>query len=148
VSYATATPWARSPEWQHVARLLPDLVELLDAWAAAVLVPVSPEALHCVAHFRLPGDWVEMHNRLDSGGMNARAFTSAGEVVDNDGIYKAPPTDAPLSLHHISASAVVLVPEVGTLEVLANRAEYRFEGPHLLAMRATAQRIADLVNAV
>jgi hypothetical protein len=137
--------WAQSTEWQPVADELQRLVNDLDAWAAVVLVPIpSGEALKCAAHYRLPEDWVAMENRLDSGGMNARAFTTNSEVVDNDGQYAAPPTNEPLSAHRITSSAVVLIPDVGTLEVLANFDGYRFEEEQLQAMRKSAQHIALL----
>jgi hypothetical protein len=145
-SAPAADPWARSPEWQTVARELRALVEDLSAWAAVVLTPPSSgDALTCVAHYRLPEDWAALENRLDSGGMNARAFTTNCEVVDNDGVFVSPPGDEPTSEHRITASAVVLVPNTGTLEVLADSHGYRFEDEQLQRMRDSARRIASLV---
>jgi hypothetical protein len=140
--------WAKSSEWQPVAEELHRLTVALDAWASVVLTPLPyGEALKCAAHFRLPEDWAAMENRLDSGGMNARAFTTQTEVVDNERHYTGPPTDEPLSVHRITTSAVVLVEGVGTLEVLANTDEYRFEETHLESMRKSAELIASTARA-
>lgn len=143
----SAKPWAISNEWKPVAEELQRLTEALSAWASVVLIPMpSGEALKCAAHYQLPNDWAAMENRLDSGGMNARAFTTNSEVVDNDGQFQAPPTDKPLSEHLITSSAVVLVPDVGTLEVLANTEGYRFEEKQLQMMRDAADRIAEVAR--
>jgi hypothetical protein len=144
---STEAPWARSVAWKPVADELQHLTHDLEAWASVVLVPISSEALKCAAHYRLPEDWAEMENRLDSGGMNALAFTTNAEVIDNDGKYAAPPSEQPLSAHRITSSAVVPIPNVGTLEVLANAEGYRFEDRQMQRMRSTAKRIAMIVGA-
>lgn len=139
--------WARDRQWEPVAIALQRLTIELDAWAAVVLVPVPfADVLRCAAHYGLPEDWASVDNRLDSGGMNARAILTNSEVIDNDGEYPAPPTNEPLSAHVITSSAVVLVPNVGTLEVLANADGYRFEEEQLQIMRRAARSIATIAQ--
>lgn len=123
------------------------LTDALSAWASVVLIPKKTgDALYCAAHYRLPEDWAKLDNRFDSGSMNSRAYLNQKEVIDNDGEVTLPPTDQPVSEHRITASAVVLVPGIGTLEVLANTVGYRFEETQLQAMRDAATVIADLVT--
>jgi uncharacterized protein with HEPN domain len=133
--------------WPQVSALLEQLTRDLSAWAAVVLIPkTSNDALVCAAHYQLPEDWSKLDNPLDSGSMNARAFLSQTEVVDNDAEVTAPPADQEISFHPITASAVVIVPNVGTLEVLANTAGYRFEEKQLTAMREAAAQITRLID--
>jgi hypothetical protein len=123
------------------------LTDEISGWAAVVLIPKSSgEALYCAAHYQLPDDWAALDNRLDSGSMNATAYLSQEEQVDNDAKNTAPPTNQAVSYHSITASAVVLVPSIGTLEVLADRQGYRFGDKQLQAMRLTAAAISQLVS--
>lgn len=140
-------PYGATPQWDRVALFLMRLTHEISAWASVVLIPKpSGEALYCAAHYRLPADWARLDNRLDSSSMNARAFVNQQEVVDNEGDVTLPPTDQEVSRHRITASAVVLVPGVGTLEVLANTAGYRFDDSRLQTMRATAETVAQYVS--
>jgi hypothetical protein len=128
--------------WRSIVPELKRLTEDLSAWAAVVLIPKSEEALRCAAHYGLPADWGQSDNRLDSGSMNARAFLTQQEVVDNAGEVTAPPGEHEVSQHVITASAVVIVPNVGTLEVLANTSGYHFGDEQLQRMRECAQQVA------
>jgi peptide deformylase len=139
-------PFGITPEWERVALMLMKLTHELSAWSSVVLIPKpNNEALHCAAHYRLPDDWAKLDNRLDSGSMNARAYVSQQEIVDNRGDVTSPPSDGEVSFHQVTASAVVLIPGIGTLEVLADRDGYSFEETQLQAMREAAASIANYV---
>lgn len=141
-------PFGITPEWERIALLLMRLTHDLSAWSSVVLIPKSTgDALHCAAHYRLPQDWAKLDNRFDSGSMSSRAYLNQQEVIDNDGEITLPPTDEEVSHHRITASAVVLIPNVGTLEVLAKSDGYRFDDKHLQAMRDVAAMISHYLAA-
>lgn len=139
-----AQPFGITPEWELVALLLMRLTHELSAWSAVALIPKSTgDALRCAAHYRLPKDWAQLENRFDSGSMNSRAFLNQQEVINNEDIVTLLPTNNEVTHHRVTASAVVLIHNIGTLEVLANSDEYRFEDKQLRVIRDAAATIAE-----
>lgn len=132
---------------EDLSARLEHLAHHCEAWAAVLLVADPQEdVLRVAAHHGLPSDWVPIPNRLSSDSMNARAFRNEQEIVEEGFEEYLPPTDQPVSRHKMTAAAVVLVPGVGTLEVLADEDGYHFDGARMDAIRRTATEVSDLLR--
>lgn len=147
IYWKDSMPFGINPHWEKVSILLMKLTHDLGAWSAVALIPNDKQtALKCAASYRLPNDWVMLENPLDSNSMNARVFNSQQELVEHDTSQQSPLDDPNVTHHVITASAVVPIEGIGTLEVLADSPGFKFDEGQLTQIRKAADTIKNQIS--
>jgi mannose-6-phosphate isomerase-like protein (cupin superfamily) len=130
-----------------LATILHDLTVDLDAWAAVFHVPnASGTMLSSRARYNIPDDWAAMSHAFTSNGMNVRAYRYEHEIVEHGLDDEQPPGKAVATRHPMTATAIVPVPGLGTLQVIADTQDYAFDTQRMHLMRNIAGAAAMIVD--